>query len=214
MSSKPTKKGLSDFSIWLVNHGVAPEALYTTLKKEGKSSLTRILTEEDFYDNNGRTRWFVFYPKWSTKRNVLRKNLLYCDLIFNLFLKEYLILTKKGKVAGVNDLYSDILSAGSDTEYAIGRDLRTRITTTDGLTFIDDFVEHVEQENIVHRTNGVPIQETFGRAMLHSGRYSNTGFVLQSVVPPEKINGGWPDRIMSRILSPTTRVIEIEAPGD
>lgn len=205
---------LDDISKRLIASGVSREALKTTLEREGRSDLRELLTQELYVDDTGAVRPVVFSPFPAKSHETYLRNAAYCDLVFNLFLKEALIIDGYSSgVITVQSLYNarmpdlrgstvDVLPMGSLISFDSGNYAP--------FAFYPDFHP---RELDTYRFSHIHVTDEIEEFILSRLYSQNIAPVLQSCVPLRQIKKDWSPKFLG-ILENISLVFEIQAPKE
>lgn len=193
----------------LMNLGVSIDALCTTFKRENLSHFTEFLKKEKFMTEGGHPKVIVFHPAASRNSGQNFDNAGYCGLVYNLFLKEAILLgNDKCRQLRLNTPYR-----------------YTRLTTEEftplweafpiaasPMVFHPDFCAWTEVDPSDHyrdRERREEVEWYIRREFYDNG----LSIVLKSNLPLNKISGGWDSEFL-RMLNSNAVHFPITAPRD
>ena len=193
----------------LMNLGVSMGAVRTTFKREGLSEYTEFLEREEFMTERGHSKVIVFHPSPATQKRQQFDNAGYCDLVYNLFLKEAILLgNDKCRQLHLNDpyRYTSLVTEELTPLWEAFPIVASPIV------FHPDFCGWTEVDPADHyrdRPRREEVERYIKRELFHEG----ISVVLKSNLPLDKIEGGW-DKDFLRILNSNAVHFPITAPRD
>ena len=193
----------------LMKYGVSMGAVRTTFKREGLNEYTEFLEQEEFMTEGGHSRVIVFHPAFSRQDRQQFDNAGYCDLVYNLFLKEAILLGhSKIRELYLNDLY--LATRGRISEDITLPSAFPIVASPMG--FHPDFCSWREVSPEAHYSDR-PFREEIERYILKELYDEGLSIVLQSDHPLDGISGGWSKKFLS-ILNSNATHFPITAPTE
>lgn len=189
----------------LLSRGVSFPALRTTLVNEGREDIRNFIQQKQYLIDYGAVRPVVFCSAHCSSNEQRINNAGYCDLLFNLFLKELILSGHDSCMTSIREIRRVIIA--NPEVLPVSRLLHL----SKPFAFYPDFYPLITHSDRYPKEPWV--LEDVEAHILESYYEHNVGPVIQSCVPLSKIEKDWSPKLLG-IVSKDAIIFEITAPKE
>jgi len=192
----------------LLSKGVSREAIATTLELQGMLDLRKDIKSERYTANN---QWVLFHPAPDTNRVKFLSNLAFCDLAYQLFIKENILYGNFVYNASLQNLNLAMNEQGTyiDDTFELPES-HMADSAREVILAIDDLYIYPDTQPLDYSSR--QRQSTIERYLRYSTTSLGYTLVTQSIVHPSAMKYDWTDRFIKDLIC-HSEIVTITAPN-